>query len=174
MNKYYTYDSASESSDNENQGTNSIGTLDLTSFHLTAETIVMYFQKFQETQDKRYEILDTLVLAHNFLQSITIDMTRFVNLKILDLSNNQITSLPDTIMQLPLTHLIVKNNQLTNFGLPKCLRKLVTLKVCNMSGNHLSNFPKQLLEVRNIEYLYVGNNRITELPREIDALQKYV
>lgn len=165
----YSFDSASESSDNENQSGSSIGTLDLTSLRLTSESIIQYFEKFEE---KRFEIVDTLILAHNSLRTVTIDVLRFLNLKTLDLSNNQISLLPDTITQLPLTSLIVKNNQLTDSGLPKCFQKLVSLKVCHMSGNQLSKFPKQLLDARNIEYLYMGNNRITELPREIHVLQK--
>lgn len=168
----YSYDSSSESSDNENQSGNSIGTLDLTSSHLTSEKIALYFERFEETQAKRYEILDTLILAHNFLQTVTIDVSRFVNLRTLDLSNNQISFLPDAITRLPLTCLIVKNNYLTNSGLPKCFQEFTSLKVCHMSGNQLFKFPAQLLEVKNIEYLYVGNNRITELPRDIDALKK--
>ena len=147
----YSYDSSSEGSDSENYAANSIGTLDLTSSRLTSENIIQYFIEFEKNQDRRYEILDTLILAHNTLDSVTIDISKFMNLKTLDLSNNQIKCLPDEISQLPLTSLIVKNNYLSDSGIPKCFQKFITLKVCNMSGNQLTKFPKQLLEARSIE-----------------------
>ena len=168
----YSYDSSSEGSDSEDHSKNSIGTLDFSSCQLTSENIVKYLENFDDQFSKRFEIVDTLILDHNFLGVISLDISRFTNLKTLDLSNNQIKSLPEAVCQLPLVSLIVKNNRLTDAGLPKCFQKLISLKVCNMSGNQLSTFPNQVLSAKNLEYLYVGNNRITEVPKQIETLQK--
>ena len=169
----FKYDYTSdESSDNESQPENSIGTLDLSARHLTSEGVTLYFKNFEETQEQRREELNTLILATNGIRTVTIDFSKFVNLKILDLSNNEISILPEGITDLPLTTLIIKKNKLTHTGLPKSFQKLVLLKVCHMSGNDLKRFPRQLLDAKNLEYLYIGSAKLTEVPREIDMLQK--
>lgn len=170
----YSYDSSSEGSDNESRTPVSIKALDLSSAHLNSETLAKYLENTEENFGKRPEIVDTLLLAYNSIDTILVDASKFTSLRALDMSNNQMTSLPEAISQLPLTTLIVKNNRLTNDGLPKSFRKLHNLRMCNFSGNQLSRFPIQLLETRNLEYLYLGSNQIAELPKEIDVLQRYV
>lgn len=170
----YSYDSSSESSDNESHSRDSAATLDFSYQNLNSEDLVKNLEKMEIKFGKQQEAINTLLPAYNFIDVIDANVSKFNSLKTLDLSNNHITSLPEAISQFPLTTLIVKNNRLTNSGLPKSLKNLRSLKMCNFSGNRLSKFPNQLLEIKSLEYLYLGSNRIKELPNEIEVLKKYV
>lgn len=170
----YRYDSTSESSDSDCQlSLNPIKTYDLSYALLSTENVTKHIDDLDQSSDsKRHESIDTLLLIHNTLDTVPINVSKFSSLKRLDISNNEITTLPEVISCLPLVILIAKNNRLTSDGLPKSFRGLRHLKVCNFSGNHLSRFPEQCLEVTNLEYLYLGNNSISQLPNEISKLQR--
>lgn len=132
--------------------------------------------------------IETMLLNHNRLVGLPRMLQQFTNLKILDLSSNAITQLPDAICQLPLVTLIVKNNQLTNSSLPKSLLAKhmagtgtgtgagagagsSTLKELNLSGNQLTHFPEQVTELRQLKYLYLGGNKISSISKDIWKMQ---
>lgn len=167
------YSDSSESSDSENQSKtfNPNKTLNFSEVILNLQDATKQLENLCKSTEKRKEFINAIVLTHNELDMIPLNIANFTNLKILEISNNLISTLPDAILQLPLTTLIMKNNRLVNSGLPKLFGKL-NLKDCRLSGNNFSNFPEQLLEIKSLEYLYLGNNSITELPKEIDALKR--
>lgn len=123
-----------------------------------------------------------MLLNHNRLVGLPRLLQQFANLKILDLSSNAITQLPDAVCQLPLVTLIAKNNLLTNGSLPKSLlSKQVnagstvggsTLKELNLSGNQLTHFPEQVTELRQLKYLYLGGNKISTVSKDIWKMQR--
>lgn len=167
----YSYDS-SENSDSETQSWNPIKTLDFTYSSMNSQSATQQFEDLSKSREKRKETIETILLFHNELDVLPANISAFCNLKTLDISNNTITNLPDTILNLPLTTLIVKNNNLTNDGLPKSFAKLRSLKLCNLSGNNLEYFPTQVLEIDTIEYLYLGNNNIVQVPQQIEVLRR--
>ncbi len=170
----YRYDSSESSDgDGEHQTSNPIKTLDFSESSLDSRNAAEQFENFSKSIcEKRHETIETLLAVHNELDALPSNVSKFCNLKKLDISNNQLTALPEAILQLPLTTLLAKNNRLTHTGLPKSLEKLTNLKVCNFSGNNFSEFPQQLIDVRSMEYLYLGNNQIAELPKEIELMRK--
>lgn len=170
----YRYDSSSESSDSETQiAVNPVKTLDLSYHFLNSYAIYLRFEDLaNKTEPKKPENVDTLLLVHNTLDTVPLNISKFINLRTLDLSNNQLKAIPELLTQLPLTTLIAKNNQITNKGLPKSFANFTSLRVFNFSGNELTTFPEQLLEAQSLEYLYLGNNRILEIPKEICRLQR--
>ncbi|XP_065214481.1 leucine-rich repeat-containing protein 58 [Planococcus citri] len=169
----YRHDSTSESSDNENHlSLNPIKTFDLSYTLLNAEDVRKHIDEFENSGERKCEYIDTVLLIHNSLEMVPFNVSKFNNLKRLDISNNHITSLPDFICSLPLSCLIAKNNRITNEGLPKSFRNFRNLKVINLSGNNLSRFPEQCLENDSVEFLYLGSNNIIDLPKEIDRLYR--
>lgn len=166
-----TYDS-SENSDSETHSLNPVKTLDFTYSGMNSQSATELFQDLSKSSEKRKETIETILLFHNELDGLPVNISAFCNLKTLDISNNAITNLPDAISRLPLTTLIVKNNNLTNDGLPKSFAKLRSLKLCNLSGNNLEFFPAQVLEIDTVEYLYLGNNNIAQVPQQIEVLRR--
>ncbi|XP_060804090.1 leucine-rich repeat-containing protein 58 [Amyelois transitella] len=111
---------------------------------------------------------ETILLYNNQIKILPEAINRFCNLKILDISNNRLTVLPDVLKNCPLTSLIAKHNQLTNESLPKCFNTAKnTLKELNLSGNQLNYFPEQVLELTSLKYLYLGGNHIVNIPKDI-------
>lgn len=125
--------------------------------------------------------IESMLLNHNRLVGLPHLLLQFANLKVLDLSSNAITTLPDAVCQLPLVTLIAKNNLLTNGSLPKSLLTKQangnaggassTLKELNLSGNQLTHFPEQVTELRHLKYLYLGGNKISSISKDIWKMQ---
>jgi Leucine-rich repeat (LRR) protein len=120
-------------------------------------------------------VTDTILLNHNALISVPLSISKFINLKVLDLSSNNLVELPDVITQCPLKTLIAKNNRLTNDSLPKSLlKKSGSMRELNLSGNCFTHFPEQVLELTSLKYLYLGGNKITNVSKDIWKLKRLV
>ncbi|XP_060661424.1 leucine-rich repeat-containing protein 58 [Drosophila nasuta] len=154
-------------------------TIDFGRMNLDLVTLEDHLSSPHKALAKSSGDIETLLLNHNRLVGLPRMLQQFVNIKILDLSSNAITQLPDAICQLPLVTLIVKNNLLTNASLPKSLLSKLsgsshgtsTLKELNLSGNQLTHFPEQVTELRQIKYLYLGGNKISSISKDIWKMQ---
>lgn len=125
------------------------------------------------TDNRRYGDIETVLLAHNLLRTVPLSLARFFNLHVLDISANGLTELPDFLAALPLTSLIAKNNALTDRSLPKTmLSRTGVLRELNLSGNQLTRFPDQILELRGLKYLYLGGNKIGAIPKDVWKVQR--
>lgn len=81
----------------------------------------------------------------------------------LDLSSNELTSLPDSITTLVnLEILDLSNNNLTS--LPESIGNLVNLKRLNLSRNQLTSLPKSFNDLVNLEILNLFLNQLETLP----------
>jgi len=77
----------------------------------------------------------------------------------LDLSNNQLTNLPESITELSsLARLYLSNNQLTS--LPESITKLSNLTRLDL--------PESITKLPNLTWLYLSNNPLVIPPVEID------
>ena len=84
----------------------------------------------------------------------------------LDLSGQQLTTIPDSILsRTDITALNVSNNQLTN--LPSSISKLTNLEVLNVENNRLVSFPPEISQLTKLREIHANNNRITSLPTEL-------
>lgn len=157
----------SDSSDSDNEG---YTVIDLAYLLLDINTVRKSFEEYVE---KRSSLnIKKLILHHNNLSKLPENITKFSNTRILDISNNGLTVLPDLFKYLPLSVLVAKNNTLVNNSLPKKFCKCPSLKELNLSGNHLVNFPEQILGFINLKFLYMGGNRMQEISKNIWKLKK--
>lgn len=153
----------SDSSDSDS----SLRTLDLSYLSLDDEIMDKQFLNI-----KCPEHVDTLLLNQNRFTSLPISINRFTSLNLLDISNCGLTELPNFWKDCPLTCLIAKHNNLTNDGLAKDFENLANLRELNLSGNRLTEFPNQVLDLTVLRYLYLGGNRINEITQDIWKLQR--
>ncbi|XP_071981442.1 E3 ubiquitin-protein ligase LRSAM1 isoform X2 [Engystomops pustulosus] len=107
-----------------------------------------------------------LILHSNFLTQLVPKSSQILDLatlKVLDLHDNQITSLPADIGQLKsLRVLNVERNVLR--ALPDSIGDLVQLQTLNVNGNKLKLLPPTIGGLRCLRTLNVSENRLSELP----------
>ena len=91
----------------------------------------------------------------------------------LDLSDNQLTSLPAEIGKLTqLTKLYLSDNQLTS--LPAEIGQLTQLTELNLSNNQLTSLPAEIGNMTQLTELYLSNNQLTSLPDSIRRLSNTI
>ncbi|CAH1159721.1 unnamed protein product [Phaedon cochleariae] len=155
----------SSSSDEEN----SYKVIDYAYLLLDPDSVEKKLQEYLE--DTKSAKIEKLILHHNRLCELPPNLTRFFNTRVLDISNNGLTTLPNLLEYLPLTTLIAKNNLLTCNSLPKTFTKCSNLKELNLSGNQITQFPEQILEFVNLKFLYLGGNKMQQISRNIWKLK---
>lgn len=148
-------------------------TIDYQNRNLTLSKIEDDFLNMFNT-DSAYGDIETIILYNNQLSSLPLSLVKFNNLNTLDISNNCLTTINfEVFAQCPLKTLIAKNNLLTNDSLPKTLvSKSGQLRELNLSGNQLTHFPDQVLELKSIKYLYLNGNLIRKIHKDIWKLAK--
>ncbi|NXN38201.1 LRCH1 protein, partial [Rhinoptilus africanus] len=108
-------------------------------------------------------------LSKNRLTEVPTELCHFVSLETLNLYHNCIKIVPDAIVNLQmLTYLNLSRNQLSS--LPACLCGL-PLKVLIASNNKLGSLPEEIGQLKQLMELDVSCNEITVLPQQIGQLK---
>jgi Leucine-rich repeat (LRR) protein len=158
----------SDSSDSDSH------TIDYQNRNLTVSKLEDNFLNLYKTESA-YGDIETIILYNNQLSSMPLSLVKFHNLNTLDISNNYLTTLNiEMFVQCPLRTLIAKNNLLTNESLPKAFMSKTggQLRELNLSGNQLTTFPDQVLELKSIKYLYLNGNLIKKIHKDIWKMKK--
>ncbi|BES88907.1 Leucine Rich Repeat [Nesidiocoris tenuis] len=109
----------------------------------------------------------------NHLYDLPDNVSLFLNLRTLDLSNNRLKSLPEYLTRMPLVSFSAKNNLIEDENLPKSFAPWEsTMRELHLGGNHLFEFPLQILQLKNLALLSLGSNHLTTVPRRINELAK--
>ncbi|NXB79181.1 LRC40 protein, partial [Donacobius atricapilla] len=117
--------------------------------------------------------LTKLILASNKLQSLSEDVQLLPALSMLDVHDNQLTSLPSALGQLEnLQKLDVSHNKLRS--LPEELLQLPRLRSLLVQHNELSQLPEGLGQLLSLEELDVSNNQLTAIPTSFALLVNLV
>ena len=89
--------------------------------------------------------------------------------KTLDLSGQQLTTIPESVLdQIDITSLNLSNNQLVT--LPPGIGKMTNLKVLNVENNRLVTLPVEIGQLKNLTSADFSNNRLASLPPELGTL----
>nr|XP_014093110.1 protein flightless-1 isoform X1 [Bactrocera oleae] len=117
--------------------------------------------------------LTTLDISHNKLKEVPEGLERAKSLLVLNLSDNQIESIP-TALFIHLTDLLfldLSNNRLET--LPPQTRRLANLQTLNLANNPLELFQlRQLPSLQNLESLNMKNTQrtLSNFPTTLDSL----
>ena len=94
-------------------------------------------------------------------------INELINLQMLSLIFNQLTSLPVEIGNLTnLLELSLDNNQLTS--LPAEIGNLINLQELYLGNNRLTSLPAEMGNLTNLKELSLEYNQLTSLPAEIE------
>ncbi len=116
-------------------------------------------------------LLSTVILKGMNLKVFPKEILAVRNLKILDISRNQLTALPEGLgCRKKLIYLNAAENQLTS--LPASLGKLKKLQILNLSGNTLEHLGFSLKNMRELKRLNLSGNALSELPEGLKSLNQ--
>ncbi|KAI3353623.1 hypothetical protein L3Q82_004877 [Scortum barcoo] len=108
-------------------------------------------------------------LSRNRLSELPLEVCLFVSLESLNLYQNCLRSLPDSLLNLQaLTYLNLSRNQLSGIPVVICSLPLKVLIACN---NKLVSLPEELGQLRHLTELDVSCNEIQTLPSQVGQLE---
>uniref|UniRef100_A0A669BA05 Leucine rich repeat and sterile alpha motif containing 1 n=1 Tax=Oreochromis niloticus TaxID=8128 RepID=A0A669BA05_ORENI len=114
-------------------------------------------------------ILTVLILHNNELRHLMpkgIDISTLITLKVLDLHENKLTSLPEDIGKLTALQILnVEKNHLK--ALPESIGNLRLLQTLNLKGNCLTELPSSVGSLSSLRTLDVSDNNIVTLPKAL-------
>ncbi|XP_047185588.1 E3 ubiquitin-protein ligase LRSAM1 isoform X2 [Scophthalmus maximus] len=109
------------------------------------------------------------ILHNNELRSLQTkgcDISALATLKVLDLHENKLTSLPEDIGKLSSLQILnVEKNRLK--ALPDSIADLRLLQTLNLKGNSLSELPSSVGSLRSLRTLDLSDNNIVQLPKAL-------
>uniref|UniRef100_A0A3Q1B2X6 RING-type domain-containing protein n=1 Tax=Amphiprion ocellaris TaxID=80972 RepID=A0A3Q1B2X6_AMPOC len=143
----------------------------------------LFFKKRKPSEDcqKRLEyqlcrspmssvcLLQVLILHNNELRNLLpkgCDISTLSTLKVLDLHENKLTSLPEDIGKLVALQILnVEKNRLKT--LPESIGNLQLLQTLNLKGNSLSELPSSVGSLSSLRTLDLSDNNIGQLPKAL-------
>lgn len=108
-----------------------------------------------------------MILTNNNLQSLPEDMQRLSSLRELDVRDNELTNLPDTINQTELIDLNASNNQLNS--IPNAIGDMQTLRYLDVSHNQITSLPESITNLQDLKWLNLAGNPLNQ--SEVNALR---
>lgn len=110
--------------------------------------------------------LRSLNISHNQITSLPNSFSLLLHLRLLDLSHNKLRVLPQPLTRLQQLHTLnVANNGLSE--LPATISKLQSLEKLNVSNNRLRALPGTLVECPRLHVLVTGGNDLIHPPQAI-------
>lgn len=135
----------------------------------------------QEDESLSYDVLKKEILKSKLLIRCKVKISDRILEKLstltwlteLTLSNNQLTSLPESFGNLAqLKALNLSNNQLTS--LPESFGNLIQLQGLNISGNQLISLPISFGNLIKLQHVRLSRNQLISLPESFGNLQRYI
>lgn len=121
----------------------------------------------------QFRRLELLRIGPNYSDTLRLSprMADMQSLRDLQFLDCQIYHMPPWIPKLKnLERLVMIRCKLDT--LQVALRECAKLKVLDLSGNNLCNFPKELYHIKTLEYLALRDNKLTEVPENIIFLNR--
>jgi Leucine-rich repeat (LRR) protein len=124
--------------------------------------------KIREINSLDLKYCKELEISHNELVSIFSEKQSFPMLQRLDLRNNKLQSIGENVSCPELKELYLTSNRLSSLG--SILKSATHLNILDIFGNVFKEVPHDVLYLKDITRLDLGNNDITELPPKLGLL----
>uniref|UniRef100_A0A0K0EBJ6 Calponin-homology (CH) domain-containing protein n=2 Tax=Strongyloides stercoralis TaxID=6248 RepID=A0A0K0EBJ6_STRER len=121
---------------------------------------------------ERMKLLETLILAKNVIKILPTSMKGFNSLSYLDLSSNNLTSIPSSIFSLPLQILLLSNNKLDTVS-GDIIQIAPTIQELDFSKNRITSITSNISLLKKLRKLNLRFNRLGALPSEMASLELY-
>ena len=116
--------------------------------------------------------LEYLSLKDDHLKELPKELFLLTKLKTLDLSGNDFKVLPKDFSKLKTLEKLYLNDE-KNLDLPQSLvvlAKLPNLKSLYLDNDRINYMPREMLQLKNLEYLSLRQNALKEFPKNINSL----
>ncbi|XP_068116372.1 malignant fibrous histiocytoma-amplified sequence 1-like [Hyperolius riggenbachi] len=109
----------------------------------------------------------TLIISKNELTDFPAEVQYLVHLERLELNQNKIHTIPDSIFSnlKNLKYLKLNNNRLSE--LPMDISSCFQLYYLNLAHNQFTEIPESILKLTSLKEFYVDNNKIQKLPSDL-------
>jgi Leucine-rich repeat (LRR) protein len=117
--------------------------------------------------------LEVLSFKNDHLKEIPMEIGFLKNLKVLDLSGNDFTSLPKSFSELNhLEELFLNDEKYLQFDKnKKTLNLPKNLRILHLEDDNLNYLPKEVYELKNLESLFLNHNNFIEVPKDLEGLK---
>ncbi|QBN18371.1 leucine-rich repeat domain-containing protein [Flavobacterium nackdongense] len=121
----------------------------------------------------KFTNLETLSFRNDHLKEIPQEIGDLPNLKVLDLSGNDFTVLPQSLRKLNHLEELYLNEEKNLFLNPNstALNLPLNLKILHLENDALKNLPKEIYELKKLEQLFLNDNNFIQIPKEMNSLK---
>jgi len=119
---------------------------------------------------KQLKKLKIIFASNNDFEILPVSLGQCENLEMIGFKNNKIKQVPATSLPAKLRWLILTDNQITS--LPDTLGERSRLQKLALAGNQLSELPANLRQLHNLELVRVSANQLTQFPDQLLGLPK--
>ena len=119
---------------------------------------------------KRFTRLRSLEIIACCLDRFPRQILQLRSLRRLNLSHNNLTSIPSIESLSMLEELYLDNNEIER--IPSTIGELHKLRVLELSCNSLARIPKTVYQLRNLEFLGACGNQLRTIAKDIVGLRK--
>jgi hypothetical protein len=137
---------------------------------LKLEYITRLPDKLVATRKKIFEMIESLELKNNLLQSLPPNIKLCKKCSSLNLYNNPLRHLPDELTQLTKLVYLYLSGGITP-KMPKVIYALKNLQWLSISNMHLKFISEEIANLKSLTWLYLANNDLTFLPNNFYKLR---
>uniref|UniRef100_A0A0N4ZDV3 Calponin-homology (CH) domain-containing protein n=1 Tax=Parastrongyloides trichosuri TaxID=131310 RepID=A0A0N4ZDV3_PARTI len=121
---------------------------------------------------EKMKLLETLILAKNLIKTLPNIMKGFNSLTYLDLSSNNLSTIPSSIFSLPLQILLLSNNKIDTIS-SDIVQIAHTIQEIDFSKNRITSITSNISLLKQLRKLNLRCNRLGALPSEMASLNLY-
>jgi Leucine-rich repeat (LRR) protein len=127
---------------------------------------------------REFKNMEFLSLKNDHLEQLPMEILELEKLKVLDLSGNDFSELPEDFKRLKnLEELYLNDEKKLNVKQTiDVLSEMPNLKSLHLENDHITEFPENIFKLKKLEYLYLNDNELHEIPQSIEKMNqlKYI